>query len=120
MHIFTGISLCHTKEWNNATCNNTDGPRDDRTDTFTWNLKYSTDEPFYETETESRTQRTGVWLPREGSGRGARACGTGRCELFHTGQKPPRSGCTAQGSRIRILPEARVEKKMKKTADTNV
>ena len=68
--VFTGILLRHTKEWNNATCHNMDGPRDDHTDTFMWNLKYDTDEPIYETEGDSRSQRTGVWLPGGGEWRG--------------------------------------------------
>ena len=29
-----------------------------------WNLKYDTNEPIYETETESQTERTDWWLPR--------------------------------------------------------
>ena len=28
-----------------------------------WNLKYDTNEPIYETETDSRTWRTDLWLP---------------------------------------------------------
>ena len=31
---------------------------------YTWNLKYDTNEPIYETETESETQRRDWWLPR--------------------------------------------------------
>ena len=35
--------------------------------TYMWNLKYETNEPIYEIESE--TQRTGWWLPRaEGGG----------------------------------------------------
>lgn len=68
--VFTGILLRHTKEWNNVTCHNMDGPRDDHTDTFMWNLKYDTDEPIYETEGDSRSQRTGMWLPGGGEWRG--------------------------------------------------
>ena len=29
-----------------------------------WNLKYDTNELIYETETDSQTQRTYLWLPR--------------------------------------------------------
>ena len=29
-----------------------------------WNLKYDTNELIYETETDSQTQRTDLWLPR--------------------------------------------------------
>ena len=28
IHIYNGILLCHRKGWNNAICNDTDGPRD--------------------------------------------------------------------------------------------
>ena len=28
VHIYNGILLSHTKEWNNALCSNMDGPRD--------------------------------------------------------------------------------------------
>ena len=34
-----------------------------------WNLKYNTNEPLYETETDPQTQRTDLGLPRgRGSG----------------------------------------------------
>ena len=29
-----------------------------------WNLKYDTNDLIYETETDSQTQRTDMWLPR--------------------------------------------------------
>ena len=32
--------------------------------TYIWNLKYDTDEPIYETETESGTYKTDMWFPR--------------------------------------------------------
>ena len=32
--------------------------------TSIWNLKYDTDEPIYETETESGAYKTDLWLPR--------------------------------------------------------
>ena len=61
----TGILLNHKKAWNTAICSNMDGPRDNHTKrsksererqipyeiTYTWNLKYDTNEPIYETET---------------------------------------------------------------------
>ena len=31
-----------------------------------WNLKYDTNELIYETETDSQTYRTDLWLPRGG------------------------------------------------------
>ena len=34
-----------------------------------WNLKNDTNEPIYETETDSQTSRTNLWLPG-GMGRG--------------------------------------------------
>ena len=30
-----------------------------------WNLKYDTNEPIYETETDSQMWRRDLWLPRE-------------------------------------------------------
>ena len=39
--------------------------------TCMWNLKYDTEEPIHETETDSQTERTALWLPRgRGGGRG--------------------------------------------------
>ena len=35
-----------------------------------WNLKYDANEPIYEAETDSQTQRTDLWLPRWGGGGG--------------------------------------------------
>ena len=29
-----------------------------------WNLNYDTNEPMYETDTDSQTQRSDLWLPR--------------------------------------------------------
>ena len=34
VHIYNGILLSHKKEWNNAICNDMDGPRDCHSD---WN-----------------------------------------------------------------------------------
>ena len=31
--------------------------------TFMWNRKYDKNEPIYEIETDSQTQRTDLWLP---------------------------------------------------------
>ena len=38
--------------------------------TYVWNLKYDTNEHVYETETDSQTQRSELWLPREWGGEG--------------------------------------------------
>ena len=32
--------------------------------TSMWNLKYNTNDPIYETETDSETERIDLWLPR--------------------------------------------------------
>ena len=32
--------------------------------TYMWNLKDGTNEPIYQIETDSQTQRTDLWLPR--------------------------------------------------------
>ena len=68
VHIYNGIPLSHKKEWHGAICSNMDATRDYRTKwsqkdkyhdiTYMWNLKYDTNEPTYETETESCAQRT--------------------------------------------------------------
>ena len=34
--------------------------------TYMWHLKYDTNEPIYETETDSQTQRTDLWVLRQG------------------------------------------------------
>ena len=58
----------------NAICSNMDGSRDYPTKwsqtkishdiTHMWNLKYDANELIHETETDSQTQRTDLWLPR--------------------------------------------------------
>ena len=69
VHIYNGILLSHKIEWNNAIFSNMDGLRDYHTKcnmserekqilydiTHMWNLKYDTNEPVYETETDSQT-----------------------------------------------------------------
>ena len=68
-YIYNQILLSHQKEWNNAICSNMDGPRDYHTKqsksererhiphdiTYTWNLKYDTNEHIYERETDAQT-----------------------------------------------------------------
>ena len=74
VHIYNGILLSHKKEWNNAIDRNMAGPRDYHTKwsksererqipcdiTYMWNLKYGTNEPMYETETDSQTENKHV------------------------------------------------------------
>ena len=36
--------------------------------TYTWNLKYDTNEHIYEREIDSQTERTDLWLPRRRGG----------------------------------------------------
>ena len=69
VHIYNGILLIYKKEQNNAICRYVDGPRDYHTKwsksererqipydiSYTWNLKYDTNELIYETETDSQT-----------------------------------------------------------------
>ena len=61
-----GIYSAIKKEQNNAICSNMDATRDCHTKserkrqipydiTYMWNLKYSTNEPIYKTETDSQT-----------------------------------------------------------------
>ena len=75
------ILFSYKKRMNNAICSNKDAVRGYHTKwnksererqlpcdiTYMWNLKYSTNEPIYKTETDSQTQRTDLWLWR-GSG----------------------------------------------------
>ena len=53
--------------------------------TYMWNLKYDTNEPIYETETDSQTQRTDSWLPRgrEDGGGMDWEFGVSRCQLLY-------------------------------------
>ena len=82
-------------EKTNAICSNMDATRDSHTtwsqkgtkayDTiYMWNLKCSTDDPIYKTETDSRTWRTDFLLP---TGRGREGVdwefGVSKCKLSH-------------------------------------
>ena len=69
VHKYNGILLSHKKERNNAICSTKEATRDYHTKwsksererqipydiTYMWNLKYSTNEPIYKTETDSQT-----------------------------------------------------------------
>ena len=50
-----------------------------------WNLKYSTNEPIYKTETDSQTETSDLWLPRgrEGGRRMDWEFGVSTCKLLH-------------------------------------
>ena len=60
LYIYNGILLSNKKEWNFAICSNIDATRDytksererqiPYTITYMWNLKYSTNESTYETD----------------------------------------------------------------------
>ena len=53
--------------------------------TYMWNLKYDTNERIYETQTDSQTERTDLWLPRGRGGRGGKdwELGISRCKLVY-------------------------------------
>ena len=55
--------------------------------TYRWNLKYETNKPIYETETDSQTERTDSWLSRgRGAGRGLDwGFVISRCKVSHSG-----------------------------------
>ena len=69
VYIYNEIPHNHKKEFNKAICSNMDATRDYHTKwsksererqipyiiTHMWNLKYSTNEPIYKTETDSQT-----------------------------------------------------------------
>ena len=51
--------------------------------TYTWNLKHDTNQPIYETETDTQTQNRLV-SPKVGGGREVNwEFGVGRCRLLH-------------------------------------
>ena len=66
--------------------------------TYMWNLKYDTNKPIYKTDSE--TQRTNLWLPREKGGVGEMdwESGVSRCKLLHTEWITMRSYYIAQGT----------------------
>ena len=51
--------------------------------TYMCNLKYGTDESFYNIETDSQTWRADVWLPRGRERRRDWEFGVSRCKLLH-------------------------------------
>ena len=95
----TGILLNQKKEWNTAICNNIDEPRDYHTKlsksererqipyeiTYTWNLKYNTNELIYETETDSQDIENRLVGAKEvGTGRRMQwEFGISRCKLIY-------------------------------------
>ena len=101
VHIYqyNGVLLNHKKEWNNAYCSNIDVTRDYHTKwskaeierqipydvIYMWNLKYDTNEPLYETETDSGKWRRDLRLPREEFWGGIDCeAGASRCKLLYT------------------------------------
>ena len=88
VHVYNGILFSHKKE-NNDICSNMDATRDYYTKwsksesewqipydiTFMWNLKYSTNEPIYKTETDSQTKENRlVVAKKEQGGSGVGGC----------------------------------------------
>ena len=56
--------------------------------TYMWNLKYSTNEPMYKTETDSQTERIDLWVTRRGTGwkeKDGLGVWIGRCKLSYLG-----------------------------------
>ena len=58
--------------------------------TYKWNLKYDTHQHIYETETDSQTQRTDLWLSRRREGGERKGWGLGLADqhkglLYSTG-----------------------------------
>ena len=99
VHIHTGIPPSHKKEWKNAICSNTDGPRDYHTKwsksererqipsdiTYICNIKYGTNETFQRKETHGLGEQTcGCQEGRRGRGSGMDwEFGVSRCKLLH-------------------------------------
>ena len=83
-HAHNTILLSRKKQWNITICRSMGGPRDcftkwsksDRESqvsydiTYMWNLKYDKNELIDEKETDSQTQKTNLWLPKEKGGEG--------------------------------------------------
>ena len=69
-----------------------------------WNLKYDTNEPISESETDSQTQKTDLWLPRRrGLGEGwSERLGLADANWEINSGQTTRSYCTAQGTRFNI------------------
>ena len=82
--IILGWSYMFKVKHSNAICSNMDATRDYHTKwsksererqtpydiIYMWNLKYDRNEPIFETETDSQTQRKDLPLPSEGEGLG--------------------------------------------------
>ena len=74
--------------------------------TYTWKLKYDTNEPIYKTETYSQIQRRDLWLPRwkgvgSGEGMGLGVWGLAN-KLLYT-EWINKSYCITQGTIFKIL-----------------
>ena len=97
VHTYNGILLSHKKEQNNVICKNMDAtyctmwckPERERQIpydiTYMWDLKYDTNEPICETETDSQNSSTDLLFPRErvlGEGMDWEV-GISRCKLLY-------------------------------------
>ena len=73
--------------------------------TYMWNLKYDTNEPIYETETNSQTSTTDLWLSRgrEDGGGMDWEFGISRGKLLYIGWRNNKAYCIAQGTIFHIL-----------------
>ena len=117
MYVYSGTLLSHKKEWNNAS--NVDGPRNYHTKwsksererqipyniTYTWNLKYDTNEHICETETRlTETENTFVVAKGEGAGEGwIGNLGLADANYYIQNGKTTRSYCITQGTIVNVL-----------------
>ena len=98
VHVYNRIPLVLFYDWNSAICGNMDATRvyhikwskseNERQKpydtTYMWNLKYDTDEPIYERETDSNIENRLVIAKGEGVGGGLEwEVGLSRCKLLH-------------------------------------
>ena len=65
-------------------------------------LKYGTNEPIFKTETDSQSQRIGLWLPGD-VGRKDLVFGVSRCKLLYTKLIKTISHCISEGTIFNIL-----------------
>ena len=82
------------------------------------NLKHGTDELIYETERDSQTQRTDLWLPRRWGDGGGKdwEFAVSRCKLLHTGWINNKVALYSTGNYIQYPGINRMEKSMNKNA----
>ena len=81
--------------------------------TYVWNLQYSTNEPNYKTERESRTKKPDWWLPRGWEGGREWELGVGRRKLSRIEWINSKVPLYSTGNYILYLGQSIMEKNIK-------